>query len=233
LHAAYLARDLGIRQVVVPPHPGLTSAIGLLQTDVRHLYLRSAVGLLSTYPASDSNQIFSELRQAAMDDIVAEELDVAAVRTKPQLDLRYLHQGYHLTVDAPDGELGDDHKPTIKSAFDAQHRRAYGASAPEEDAELVTLRLMAEVSVPQLKLPRIAAGSGRAADARIGRRPLFDLACATFNEADIYERSHLGAGDRLTGPAIIEQYDSTTVVLPGQTLTVDELGNLVIEEQGQ
>jgi N-methylhydantoinase A len=233
LHAAYLARDLGIPQVVVPPHPGLTSAIGLLQTDVRHLYLRSAVGLLSTYPVSEINRIISELRQAAMDDVTAEELDLAAMRLQAQFDLRYLHQGYHLTVDAPDDEMREDHKPKIKSAFDALHGQAYGANAPEEDAELVTLRVMAEVPVPHLKLPRIAAGPGRAADARVGQRPLYDLACAGFNDADVYDRSRLGAGDRLSGPAIIEQYDSTTVVLPGQVLTVDSIGNLVIAERGQ
>ena len=231
LHAAYLARDLNIPEVFVPPHPGLTSAMGLLQTDVRHLYLRSAVGLLSSYPVAEINGIFAELRRQAMQDVSEEGLDIAALRLTQQLDLRYLHQGYHLTVDGPDGEVTEAHKRPIKSAFDDLHRRTYGASAPEEDAELVTLRLVAEVPVPHLRLPRIAPG--HLADARISRRPLYDLALAEFADADVYDRARLGANDRIAGPAIVEQYDSTTVVLAGQTLSVDEFGNLVIAEEAR
>ena len=231
LHAAYLARDLNIPEVFVPPHPGLTSAMGLLQTDVRHLYLRSAVRLLSSYPVAEINGIFAELRRQAMQDVSEEGLDIAALRLTQQLDLRYLHQGYHLTVDGPDGEVTEAHKRPIKSAFDDLHRRTYGASAPEEDAELVTLRLVAEVPVPHLRLPRIAPG--HLADARISRRPLYDLALAEFADADVYDRARLGANDRIAGPAIVEQYDSTTVVLAGQTLSVDEFGNLVIAEEAR
>ncbi len=229
LHAAYLARDLGIPEVVVPLHPGLTSAMGLLQTDVRHLYLRSAVGLLSSYPVDEINAIFAELRRRAMDDVSEEGLDVTELRLKQQIDLRYLHQGYHLTVDGPDGEITQTHKQPIKAAFDDLHRRTYGASAPEEDAELVTLRVVSEVPVPHLRLPRIAAG--RVADARIGERPLYDLTSAEFANAYVYDRARLGADDRIAGPAIVEQYDSTTVVLADQVLTVDDFGNLLITEE--
>jgi N-methylhydantoinase A len=229
LHAAYLARDVGLAEVIVPPHPGLTSAIGLLQTDVRHLYLRSAVGLLSSYPVEQISTILGELAQRARDDVSEEGLDLRTLRLKQQLDLRYLHQGYHLTVDIPDGEVREEHKAAIKKSFDDAHRRAYGASAPEEDAELVTLRIVAEVPVPHLKLSPIAAAKG-AAGAGIGRRPLYDLKRNAFVDAVLYDRVRLGAGAKLTGPAIIEQYDSTTVVLTGQTLTVDSVGNLLIAE---
>jgi len=229
LHAAYLARDLGIPEVCVPPHPGLTSAMGLLQTDVKHLYLRSAVGLLSSYPVAEINVIFADLRRRAVQDIAEEGLDGAALRLKQQVDLRYLHQGYHLTVDGPDGEVNETHKPQIKSQFDDLHRRTYGASAPEEEAELVTLRLLAEVPVPHLRLPRI--DPGKIADARIDRRPFYDLALGRFLDACVYDRRCLGASDRIAGPAIVEQYDSTTVVLAGQMLTVDDFGNLLIREE--
>ncbi len=105
LHAGHLARELGIPEVYVPPHPGLMSAIGLLQTDVRHLYLRSAAGLLSSYPVADINDIFADLRRRALADIREEGLDSAAVRLARQFDLRYPHQGYHLTVDGRDGDM--------------------------------------------------------------------------------------------------------------------------------
>jgi N-methylhydantoinase A len=231
LHAAYLARDVGIPEVWVPSHPGLMSAMGLLQTDVRHLYLRSAVGMLSSYSVADINRIFSELRQRALDDIAEEGLDSTSLRLTQQFDLRYLHQGYHLTVDGPEGQVQEQHKASIKAAFDELHRRTYGASAPEEEAELVTLRLLAEIPVPHLRLPRLSPGRGAAADALIGRRQLYDLPGATFIEAGVYDRTRLGSGDRIAGPAIVEQYDSTTIVLAGQALTVDDVGNLIIREQ--
>jgi N-methylhydantoinase A len=227
LHAAYLARDLGFPEIIVPPHPGLTSAMGLLQTDVRHLYLRSAVGLLSSYSVDEINRIFAALGARAREEVAEEGLDLSALRLRRQLDLRYLHQGYHLTVDCADREVSESDKPAIKSAFDALHRQTYGASAPEEDAELVTLRVVAEIPVPHLALPR--AGAGR--DARIGRRALYDLERGKFADADVHDRARLGAGASVAGPAIVEQYDSTTVVLAGQVLTVDQIGNLIIAEQ--
>jgi N-methylhydantoinase A len=229
LHAAYLARDLGIPEVCVPLHPGLTSAMGLLQTDVKHLYLRSAVGLLSSYSIAEINGIFADLRRRATADVAEEGLDLKALRLRQQIDLRYLHQGYHLTVDGPDGEVSEAHKQKIKSAFDDLHRHTYGASAPEEEAELVTLRLLAEVPVPHLRPPPI--GPGNLAQALIERRPFYDLARGKFLDACVYDRGRLGAGDCFAGPAIVEQYDSTTVVLAGQTLTVDEFGNLLIREE--
>ena len=231
LHAAYLGRDIGIPEVWIPPHPGLTSAMGLLQTDVRHLYLRSAVGLLSSYPVADINRIFAELRQRALEDIAEEGLDQASLQLTQQLDLRYLHQGYHLTVDAPDGQVQEQHKPDIKAAFDTLHRRTYGASAPEEEAELVTLRLVAEIPVPHLRLPKLPPVRTRSADALTSRRQLFDFARGAFVDAGVYDRLRLAAGERIVGPAMVEQYDSSTVVLAGQTLTVDQVGNLIITEQ--
>jgi N-methylhydantoinase A len=136
---------------------------------------------------------------------------------------------YHLTVDRPEGEFADADKRPIKSAFDDLHRRTYGASAPEEDAELVTLRLVAEVPVPHLRLPRV--GTARYADAAIDQRPLYDLTRQAFSEAGVYDRTRLNAHARISGPAIVEQYDSTTVVLAGQTVTVDDFGNLLITEE--
>jgi N-methylhydantoinase A len=231
LHAAYLAREVGIPEVCVPTHPGLMSAMGLLQTDVRHLYLRSAVRLLSSYPVEDINRIFAELRQRALDDIAEEGLDTASLHLSQQLDLRYLHQGYHLTVDAPDGKVEEQHKSRIKAAFDTLHRRTYGTSAPEEEAELVTLRLLAEIPVPHLRLPKLSLAAVRAADALTGRRQLYDFSRGAFIDAGVYDRSRLTAGERIMGPAIVEQYDSTTVMLAGQTLIVDDVGNLIITEQ--
>ena len=231
LHAAYLARDLGIPEVIVPPHPGLTSAMGLLQTDVRHLYLRSAVGLLSSYPVDEINGIFAELRRRALEDVAEEGLDATALRLTQQLDLRYLHQGYHLTVDGPDGEVKEAHKPAIKSALRRPapaHLRRERARGGRRAGHPAARRRSAG---PHLRLPRIAAEHGRAARRASGSGRCTTLAPAPSSTPTCTIARVWAPATASSGPAIVEQYDSTTVVLAGQTLTVDEVGNLLIAEK--
>jgi N-methylhydantoinase A len=228
LHASQLAKDVGIPTVIVPPFPGLGSAMGLLQTEVRHVYVQSAVGRLSRYPVEAMNRLFGDLEARALADVREEGFRPDAVRLSRQLDLRYPHQGYQLGVDCPGGSLAETDKPAIKSAFDQMHQRIYGASAAEEDAEIVTFRVVAEIAVPTLPSARIDHGDGNAARALKGRRPLYQLERRGFLDADVYDRAQLRAGDKLDGPAVIEQFDSTTVVLAGQNAAVDDFGNLLI-----
>ena len=229
LHAASLARDLRIPAVLVPPHPGITSAMGLLQTSVRHVYLQSAVGRLEPFDVKRMNKLFEGLIGRALEDVEAEGFARKAVRLQRQIDMRYPYQGYQLTVDCPSRALEAGDKPELKRSFDEKHRMVYGVNAREEDAELVTFRVIAEIAVPQLGARPIAAGDTDPSTAKIGERPLYDLDARGFRTAAIYDRTKLRAGDRLMGPAIIEQFDSTSVVLAGQSASVDPHGNLVID----
>lgn len=229
LHAAMLARELRIPTVLVPPYPGITSAIGLLQTLVKHVYVQSSVGLLSAFSVDRMNTLFDELRQRALADAAEEGFAADAVAIRRQIDLRYRHQGYELAVTCPDGVLEDADKAALKQAFDGDHLRIYGASAPEEDAEVVTFRVIAEIAVPRLETPELEASGGDPSRAFKGERQLYDIDRAVFETARVYDRAKLFAGDRLSGPAIIEQFDSTTVVCAGQALEVDRRGNLIID----
>jgi N-methylhydantoinase A len=150
-----------------------------------------------------------------------------AVKLTRLLDLRYPHQGYTLPVPCP-AVVADDDKLALKSAFDALHGQVYGQSAPKEDAEIVTFRLQAEIDVPRLELPKLPTGDGNPERARKGERKLFDIDAGRFVTARIYDRARLLAGDRIDGPAIIDQFDATTVVLAGQTATVDPTATLII-----
>ncbi|MBI2371455.1 MAG: hydantoinase/oxoprolinase family protein, partial [Deltaproteobacteria bacterium] len=229
LHAAQLARTLQIPRVLVPLHPGITSAMGLLQTQVRHFYLQSSVGLLSQFPLDRMNGLFDQLETRALEEAREEGFPAAVVQITRQVDLRYLHQGYQLTVDCPAQKLTEESKAELKRAFDRLHHRLYGQSAAEEDAEVVTLRVVAEIPVPQLALPELPPGDGSAEWALQGERPLYDLGPGRFLTARVYDRARLRPGDVLGGPAVIEQFDSTTVVLSGQEARMDRFGNLVID----
>jgi N-methylhydantoinase A len=228
LHAATLARSVGIPTVLVPPYPGLNCAIGMLQTSVRHSYLKSEVGLLSRVPAQRMNDLFRELVQQALAEADEEGFARDTVKLTRLLDLRYPHQGYTLPV-ACAADIAEADKPSLKQAFDNLHRQVYGQSAPKEEAEIVTFRLQAEIEVPRYAIAPAPAGDGNAERARKGARNLLDIARGAFVTAALYDREKLRAGDTLTGPAIIDQLDATTVVLAGQTLHVDTSGTLVIE----
>jgi N-methylhydantoinase A len=232
LHAATLAKSVGIPTVLVPPYPGLNCAMGMLQTSVRHSYLRSEVGVLSRFPTERMNALFGELVDEALAEAAEEGFAHDAVKLTRLLDLRYPHQGYTLPVPCP-AIVTDGDKAALKQAFDALHGQVYGQSAPKEDAEIVTFRLQAEIDVPRLELPKLPPGDGNAERARKGERKLFDIDAGGFVTARIYDRARLLAGDRIDGPAIIDQFDATTVVLAGQTAAVDPTATLVIRARAQ
>ena len=227
LHAATLAKSVGIPTVLVPPYPGLNCAMGMLQTSVRHSYLKSEVGVLSRFETRRMNEIFGELEQQALAEANEEGFDREAVKLTRLIDLRYPHQGYTLPVACPPF-VNDADKTTLKQAFDDLHGQVYGQSAPKEDAEIVTFRLQAEIDIPRLKLPQLPQSDGRTHRALKHERPLFDMDLNDFVPAKVYDRAKLLAGDHIEGPAIIDQFDATTVVLAGQIATVDVTATLII-----
>ena len=230
LHAAQLARDLQIPKILVPPYPGINCATGLLQTSVKHSYLRSMTGPLETFAVGRMHEVFAELERQALNDIADEGFPRDVVAMRRQLDLRYQHQGYQLAIDVPDGTLSEEHKPALKSSFDALHRRVYGQAAENEPAEIVTFRLQAEIQIDRYAFKAEDVRDGDASQAVDGRRKLYIIEAGAYVSATIYNRARLHPGDRFAGPAIVNQFDSTTVVLSGQLVTVDPYRTLIIEE---
>lgn len=229
IHAPQIARELRIPCVLVPVRPGLNSAMGMLQTRVRHRYLKSSIGLLASFPVERMNRIFADLLEQAREDIRAEGfMESEAVITR-QIDLRYLHQGYQLTVNCPAREIAAGDREELKRGFDALHLRVYGQNAESEEAEVVTFRLLAELEVPKLQLREQAAGDGDSARARKGTRALYDFDAKRYVDAPVYQRERLRPGDSIAGPAIVEQFDATTVIGAGQGAQVDGYGNLLID----
>ena len=230
LHAATLARSVGIPTVLVPLYPGLNCALGMLQTSVRHSYLRSEIGSLARIATGRVNELFAALEAQAMQEATEEGFLPGQAKIMRLLDLRYPHQGYSLCVPCP-APFDEGARRTVKDAFDLLHQKVYGQSAPNENAEIVTFRLQTEIAVPRLALPELPRTDGSAARAIKGQRPLYDTAQQKFERVNVWDRATLLAGDRFEGPAVIEQFDATTVALAGQTVSVDPHGALVIEER--
>ena len=231
LHASTLARSVGIPAVLVPLYPGLNCALGMLQTSVRHSYLRSEIGSLGRIPMNRVNELCAALEAQAMREAEEEGFYPGQVKITHLLDLRYPHQGYSLCVPCA-APFDEPARTTVKNAFDSLHKNVYGQNAPNEDAQIVTFRLQSEIAIPRLELADLPRTDGNTARALKGQRLLYDMAQQKFDLVNVWDRAQLLAGDRFEGPAVIEQFDSTTVALAGQTVSVEAKGTLLIEERG-
>jgi N-methylhydantoinase A len=232
-------------RIIVPPRPGAFSALGLLCTDVLHDYIRSELCPLDRLDPAHAQQLFCELEAKAASELAEEGLDPAAAAFEREFDMRYAGQGYELRVPLAGGGGLEHAKGQAKQgpgkALDAKtlaaarrrfhevHARIHGHAAEEKGVELVSYRLRVRVSVPKFS-PRALTTRPAApppAEAMKGtRRVLFDAGQGT--EAAIYGRERLAVGASFPGPAIVEQFDATTVVPPGWRAFVDRYGNLIL-----
>ena len=223
VHAAFVAQDLGIPRLIVPPYPGATSAFGLLLSDVRRDYVRSRLGRLDAVTPEEAKASLADLGRRAVEDLDREGFGPAERRCDFSLDLRYAGQGYELAVPVPEGPF---EAAGVRAAFDRLHEERFGHAAPSQPVEIVNYRCQAIGVVPPPPHQTLGALPGTAESrARLGeRRAWFD----GWAKTPVYDRERLGAGDELSGPAILEQYDSTTVVPPGFRLRCDATGNVVL-----
>ncbi len=228
VHATRVARNVGIPRVIVPPYPGISCAMGLLQTDVKHYYLRSHPGPLTSLPLETINSVFHELGQRALDEAKIEGFALEQVQLLHQMDLRYPYQGYELTVPCMAPPFTEADKETVRRAFDQAHLEVYAISAPNEIPEVVNLRVVSVSSVPHLVLPDIEEGGTSPQAAQTGSRMALFEETGAYVDTPLYDRALLKQGNVIQGPAIIDQLDSTTVLLPRQRAEVVRLGTIVI-----
>lgn len=232
VHAAAVAEELEMRRILVPASPGAFSALGLLCSDVVHDYVRSELRPLRLVSPAHAEHVFAELEARAAGELAAEGLDPAAARHLRELDLRYVGQGYELRV-ALDGVgvggLDDAGMAEARARFDTRHARIHGHAAREKDVEIVSYRLRVAVDVPKYRpVVEPAAHTALPETAIAGRREVhFDAGGPTGTA--VVDRSALAPGMAFPGPAIVEQFDATTVVPAGWTATVDGYRNLVLE----
>jgi len=231
VHAAAVAEELGMRRILVPPRPGAFSALGLLCTDVVHDYIRSELRPLAEISADHAEQVFRQLEERACAELAAEGMRAADARFAREFDLRYTGQGYELRTPL-DGlfvnRMTADSLRAARDRFDERHAQIHGHAAKERPVEIVSYRLRVRVAVPKYE-PHAQTTSPAprpAADAIKGQRQ------ASFNgtimEATLYERDRLDIGASIGGPAIVEQFDATTVIPSGWNGQVDGYRNLIL-----
>jgi N-methylhydantoinase A len=242
LHACELAERVGIRRVLVPPHPGLLSALGLLLSDVVKDYSRTVMQPTGDAVVGELRQLFAALEEQALADMTAEGLDPAHVSLHHSLDMRYRGQSYELSVPVsgvqafghsgvrgrtksastvPDVNARTPER--LNATFHERHAAAYGRGSPGRPTEIVQARLRAVGAVPKPALPSQVEEPDRPQPAPVVTQRIgFD----EWREVPVYRRVDWLPGHSLAGPALVLQEDTTTLVPPGWRGTVDRWGNL-------
>jgi N-methylhydantoinase A len=227
LHAARLARDLGMAGVIVPLYPGVFSALGLLMSDVKHDYIRSRLAPIDEIAPANVDTIFADLEAQARADLHRDGFAEGDIRIERALDLRYAGQGYEITLACTADETAA--LAELRKKFDTEHARQFGHMAPREPVELVSYRVRGVGIVPPVALPDFAPRGSGPAEALRGQRPLYldgrTLSCP------VYAREQLDAGSTLRGPTLLDQFDCTTFVCAGQRARVDQWKNLIVTEE--
>ena len=231
VHAAAVADELGMRRIRVPARPGAFSALGLLCTDVVHDYIRSELAPLGALASEHAEAIFSQLESKARAELAAEHLNPKEASFTRELDLRYAGQGYELRISLEGlyaKRLTRESLIDVRPRFDERHAQIHGHAATERAVEVVSYRVRVRVAVPKYESREEQSPVSSSKTAVKGARKVYFE--NTSIETPLYERDKLDVGATIAGPAIVEQFDATTVVPPGWSARVDGFRNLVLEK---
>ncbi len=231
LHAARLAAELDIPQVVVPPIPGGFSALGLVAADLKRDYGRTYYAPLADVDPADLAGRFDALEQAARDMLATAGVAEDRRDIVRAADLRYHRQAYELTVALRGGPVDGAALDALAEEFHARHRQTYGHENRDEPIQMVNLRLTAVGRLAGLTLAEAPAAGGSLDDARKTVREAHFTGRGALS-CGVYDRDRLPAGAELAGPAIVESMDSTLVVPPGWRARVDAQGFIMMEVSG-
>ncbi|MGC1280665.1 MAG: hypothetical protein WA893_20980, partial [Xanthobacteraceae bacterium] len=217
--------------VIVPAAPGVFSAFGMLFADLRDDFVRTWFTPLEDASFADIEAVYRALEQQGQDAIAAAAVKPQHIVVKGSADMRYVGQEHAVTVDLPLVVFKRRERQAIKDHFDAMHAQRYGTSAPDERAEIVSLRSTVTGLMRKPPQSKIARGQKIPPKTAFGGKRRVYYA-GRFHATPTYRRAALLAGNRIKGPALIEEYASTTVLMPGDALDVDQFGNLVIAVAG-
>jgi N-methylhydantoinase A len=217
--------------VLVPVSPGILCAMGLLLTDPRTDFALTRLTLLDDAARPVLADAFTTLDARAQAWFEAEAIAEADRRIVRTVDMRYAGQNYELPIALPayGTATAGESLAVLAAGFAAAHRRQYGFTADDEPVQLVTFRLEASAVVPKARFTPSPDAGPDPSPALIGHRSVWLADAGGAADTPVYDRTRLRPGNRLSGPAIVEQMDATTVILPGWTGFIEPYGNLILE----
>jgi N-methylhydantoinase A len=229
VHANAIQRDCELPTLVVPQAPGIFSATGLLGTDLKRDASLTLLRRLEELDVDEAERAFAALEEAGAAELLREGMPRERIGFVRQVDMRYVGQSFELTIPLDGGAFDVAQAGALRDRFHGEHDRVYGFSAPSEPVELVSLRLttVGRIDKPPLRTLEPESGEPRPKE----HRSVFFAEAGGFVDCPIHDRYALGAGASFAGPAVVEEFDSTVVLHPGFSVTVDDVGNLVIRKE--
>ncbi len=228
LFACDIALELEIPRVLIPPHPGIIAATGLLATDLQHEFVATERHALKSLDPAKLEARYAELVAQAVAQLEADAVPPERRLLRRLADCRYLGQGYEVRFDVPAGPIDAAWVAATTEAFHRAHEAEYGHRF-DAAVEIVNIRAVGIGRIDQLRLAEAEAAAGAPVPA-LEREVVFEVdGKAERRPTPFYDRTALRAGHRLEGPAIVEQYDTTTVIPPGLGAEIDRYGNIVID----
>jgi N-methylhydantoinase A len=225
LHGNALAELMGSYPVIVPPAPGLLCALGDLSADYRDEYARTYIRTVDKVEQEEMVGVLRELGGEARTMLENEQIPADRQEIRYFVDLRYYRQGYEMPISVSEAEFEGDLIPALVQQFNEIHDRTYGFQL-DSIVEVVNLRAVGIGRVTKIELPESEPASADSSSAHAGETQIYRN--GEWQPAQLYDRSKLKPGMQVAGPAIVTELDSTTVVLPGHTATVDRYFNLLI-----
>jgi len=222
VHGAALAEEMGMAEVLVPEAPGVLAAFGLLAAAIEHHHARTLQARTDVADLGEVNRCLAELDRAGRARMHEEGVPASEVRVAYAADMRYVGQAYELEVPLA-APVTVERVPEVVAAFHAVHERVYGYARTQQPVEFVNFRAVHTFQLPKPVVLPTARATGTLDGARLGERQAY---FGAYVPTAIYERARLPLGARVAGPAIVEQTDTTTVIPPGVTAHVDDVGNL-------
>ena len=227
LHAVHLAQEMGIRTVLIPPAPGALCALGLLTADIKKSYVRTAIASYDEMTPEQINAVMSSLRDEGSAWLDSEKVPNERRKFHGIAEMRYVGQNYELQVEIPTENITVSDIEKMKQDFFVAHDKNYGYYNPNAPVQFVNFRCEATGIVKKPNLAELETTLDDPSKAEIGRRVVhFEESGAV--DCPVYDRAKFGRAERVNGPCIIEQMDSTTVVPPNTWFSIDKFGNLII-----
>ncbi|WHY32274.1 hydantoinase/oxoprolinase family protein [Cytobacillus firmus] len=228
MHAPALAKELGVRKVIVPVATSVFSAWGMLMTDLRHDYIQTFIRRVEGIDFDELNKTLGNQEASAIDQYIKEGVKEESILFSRFVDLRYVGQEHTVKVPVPNGQISNANMKQVIQKFHEAHEQLYTFKLEESPTEIVNLHLIALGSVKKPELAKLENVGGTLQGALIEVRPvLFEE--HGWIDTNVYNRNKLSPNTVMEGPVIVEEQSASTVVYPGQTVTVDAYGNLIIE----
>ncbi|WP_411721032.1 hydantoinase/oxoprolinase family protein [Mycetocola sp.] len=230
LHAGLLLRHLGLKAVIVPRQPGLFSADGLLVAGLRNDDAQTVLSTFTSAGIPSLTEWFTQSADKAITQIIADGVEQSAITVSASVDCRYLGQGFELNIPIDGWDAAGLER--VPELFHQAHEELYGHANRAEDVELVTVRIAVSGMFHRQPQTVAAVNGGPSADAAmVAKRSVWLPGNTAEVETAVFDRALLQFGNVFDGPAIVQQMDSTTVILDGQTATVAANGDLIVTEK--